>query len=105
MQKMIGDGFHWFLGLVESRRGIKVADVDGLIQGRIFSGREAHSGKLADEIGGEAEAVRWLEKKRGIKPDLKVVDWKPKARAVGACLVGFTIGALFGATAGRCLQN
>ena len=79
MQKMIGDSFQWFTGLVESRRGIKVADVDGLIKGRIFSGREATAVKLADEIGGEAEAVRWLEKERGIKPDLKVVDWKPQS--------------------------
>ena len=65
---MIDDSFQWFTGLVESRRGIKSTDVDGLIKGRIFSGREATAVKLADEIGGEAEAVRWLEKERGINP-------------------------------------
>lgn len=87
MQKMIGEGFQWFTGLVESRRGVKVAEIDGLLKGRIFSGREAVAVKLADEIGGEAEAVAWLEKERGIKKDLKVIDWKPKREG------GWGIGA------------
>ena len=33
--------------------------------------------KLVDEIGGEAEAVSWLESARGVPKKLKVVDWKP----------------------------
>ncbi len=77
MQAMIDDGFVWFRSLVETRRGIKTGDVDGLDKGRIFSGREAVAQKLVDEIGGEAEAVKWLEAKRGVAKDLKVVDWKP----------------------------
>ena len=76
-QTMVNEGFVWFSGLVESRRGIKVADVPGLSQGRIFSGREALSQKLVDEIGGEKEAVAWLQTKPGVAKDLKVVDWKP----------------------------
>ncbi len=79
MQDMIDDGFRWFSGLVEERRGIKVADVDGLVKGRVFSGREALTWKLVDEIGGEAEAKRWLEDKRQVAKDLKIVDWKPSA--------------------------
>lgn len=77
-QRMIDEGFRWFLSLVEERRGVKPADVPGLVTGRIFSGREALTLKLVDEIGGEAEALKWLEEKRGIKKDLKIVDWKPK---------------------------
>lgn len=77
MQDTIDDGFRWFLSLVEERRGIKAAGVDGLLQGRIYSGRQALDRKLVDEIGGEAEAVRWLETSRGIGKDLKVVNWKP----------------------------
>ena len=77
-QRMVSEGFKWFLELVESRRGVKPAEVPGLEKGRIFSGREALSFKLVDEIGGEAEAVKWLQEQRGIKKSLKVVDWKPK---------------------------
>ncbi len=77
MQDMIDDGFRWFISLVETRRGIKVADLPGLEKGRVFSGRAAVDGKLVDEIGGEAEAQRWLETSRGVTKDLKIVDWKP----------------------------
>jgi protease-4 len=74
---MIDESFRWFGGLVESRRGIKLADVPGLERGRVFSGRDALKHKLVDEIGGEAEAKRWLEEKRSVEKDLKIIDWKP----------------------------
>jgi protease IV len=76
-QQMIDEGQRWFLGLVASRRGIDTGAVPGLEQGRIFSGREAVSLKLVDEVGGEAEVVRWLEEKRSVPKNLKIVDWKP----------------------------
>ena len=76
-EEMIADGHRWFLGLVAARRGINTADVAGLEQGRVFSGRDALQHKLVDEIGGEAEAVAWLEQKRNVPKGLKVVDWKP----------------------------
>lgn len=77
MQEMIDDGFKWFISLVEARRGVKAGDLPGLEKGRIYSGRAAMDVKLVDEIGGEAEAQRWLEDKRGVTKDLKIVDWKP----------------------------
>ncbi len=103
LQTLVGDSFKWFEGLVETRRGVKIADVAGLKEGKVFSGREAKAARLIDEIGGEDEAVRWLEDKKGIKKNLKVVDWKPKGdewsvsraitgsvgEAVGASVAGF----------------
>ena len=80
---MVADGFKWFLGLVETRRGIKPADVAGLVAGRIFSGREALEQKLIDEIGGEDEAVKWLKDIKKVDKDAKVVDWKPEASSKG----------------------
>lgn len=90
--EMVADSYHWFLSLVEERRGIKASDVEGLSEGRIFTGRQALAHKLVDEIGGEREAVRWMEDKRGITKDLKVVDWKPSEdRAFGLMSVAGSI--------------
>ncbi len=38
--------------------------VKGLTDGRIYSGRQALDFKLVDAIGGEPEAVKWLEDSR-----------------------------------------
>lgn len=88
MQETIDDGFQWFLSLVETRRGISAGSVAGLREGRIYSGRQALDNKLVDEIGGEAEAVHWLETKRGVTKDLKVVDWKPSPDSAWSNVTG-----------------
>jgi protease-4 len=75
-ENMVADGFKGFVGLVESRRGVKAADVPGLLDGRIFSGREALQYKMVDEIGGEDEAVKWLKDTKGVPQKAKVVDRK-----------------------------
>jgi len=80
-KSMIDEGFRWFLGLVETRRGIKPDQIPGLTQGRVFTGREAVELKLADSIGGEDEAVAWLQSARNVDKGLKVVDWKPSSEA------------------------
>lgn len=77
-QSMIDEGYRWFVGLVEQRRGIRPDDIPGLSQGRVFTGREAVKLKLADSIGGEDEAVEWLRNVRNVDKSLKVVDWKPQ---------------------------
>jgi protease-4 len=35
--------------------------------------------KLIDELGGEAEAVMWLEENRQVAKDLKIIDWEVKS--------------------------
>jgi protease-4 len=42
----------------------------------VFSGREALSHKLIDQVGGEPEVVRYLEDQRRVPKGLKIVDWK-----------------------------
>ena len=102
-QAMIMEGQRWFLGLVTSRRNVKTAEIPGLEQGRVFSGREAQTHKLIDEIGGEAEVVRYLEDKRNVKKGLKIVDWKPKRQTDWA--FGTSEAGLFGWLAGRMFGN
>ncbi len=75
-EAMVAESQGWFLNLVKTRRGIETTAVPGLEQGRVYSGREALTHKLVDEIGGEAEAVKWLESK-GVAPRLRVIDWRP----------------------------
>jgi protease-4 len=76
--EMVAESQRWFVGLVSDRRKIDPATVPGLVEGRIFSGRQALDSRLVDAIGGEREAVRWLEDKRGIAKGLKIEDWKPR---------------------------
>jgi protease IV len=92
-QQMVAESQRWFVGLVASRRGIDTASVSGLEQGRVFSGREALIAKLVDQIGGEPEAVKYLEEKRDIPKDLKVVDFKPKRESDWG-LLGLSVSAL-----------
>lgn len=77
-EKMVRESMTWFRGLVASRRSVDTAAIPGLEQGRVFSGREALTYKLVDQIGGEADVQKWLEEKRNTPKGLKIVDWKPK---------------------------
>lgn len=97
-QEMIDEGFQWFISLVEARRGISRTDIPGLVEGRIFSGRQALGLRLIDEVGGEEEAVRWLVDKRNVRAGLKVIDWKPSDVEWGfsSAMSGFLIEMLGG---------
>lgn len=101
---MVNDGFKWFLSLVETRRGVKTADIPGLMDGRIFSGREALEAKLVDQIGGEDEAVAWLKDVKKVDADAKVVDWKPESASSTfgfKAMAARAAGLVFGAEAGQ----
>ncbi len=99
---MVADGFKWFVGLVETRRGVKAADIPGLLEGRIYSGREALEAKLVDQLGGEDDAVKWLKEKKNVPQTAKVTDWKPgNTGTYGfAGMSAGIVGWLFGQTAG-----
>jgi len=61
--------------MVAKKRSINPQSIPGLMEGRIYSGRQALQHKLIDELGGEEEAVAWLEEKRQVQKDLKIIDW------------------------------
>jgi len=97
-EEMVAESKRWFVGLVSSRRNIDPSAVPGLEQGRVFSGREALTHKLIDEVGGEAEAVKYLEEKRNLPKNLKIVDWKPKREGPWGLvsLTRLVLGSLLG---------
>ena len=110
-EQMVAESQKWFVGLVASRRNIDTRSVSGLEQGRIFSGREALSHKMIDEIGGETEAVQWLVEKRNVPRGLKVVDWKPKRGSdwnlvgASAAVIGYLFGDRLGSELAHLLSN
>jgi protease-4 len=80
VRKLIMDSYDWFVGIVAERRGMSREQVLALADGSIFTGRQALTNKLIDQVGGEDEAVAWLSS-RGVDAELKVVDWKKTGRS------------------------
>ena len=78
VRNMILDSYDWFIGIVAERRAMSRPEVTALADGSIYTGRQALTKKLIDAVGGEREAIDWLATK-GVDPNLKVVEWKPKS--------------------------
>jgi protease-4 len=52
------------------------AELATVSDGRVFTGRQGLNLKLVDKLGGEREAIEWLESEKGIRKGLPVQDWK-----------------------------
>ena len=63
IQSMISDSYGWFVDLVSECRGLSRTETLKLADGSIFTGRQAVSNGLVDEIGGEQEIRVFLEDK------------------------------------------
>jgi protease-4 len=87
-REMVQESQRWFVDLVAESRKIDPDAIPGLTEGRIYSGRQAVEHKLIDQIGGEDEAIAWLEEKRQIPRDLKVIDWKSEESGATGWLSG-----------------
>jgi protease-4 len=77
LQGLVDDSFSWFVDIVAERRGLTRADVLPLADGRVLTGNQGIAAKLVDEVGGEAEAIDWLVKNKGLKDNLPVLTWYP----------------------------
>jgi protease-4 len=77
LQALVNDSFEWFVDVVAERRGIPRPETLALADGRIITGRQGVDAKLIDAIGGESEAITWLEGDKSIAADLPVVDYFP----------------------------
>ena len=71
-QSLIDEMFAMFRDMVLLRRNLAPEAVTRFSDGRVFTGRQALKAGLVDEIGGEKEAIRWLEAERGIPAGLDV---------------------------------
>jgi len=80
LQQLVGDSFDWFVDIVSERRGIGRPETLALADGRIVTGRQGLESKLIDAIGGEAEAIAWLEAEKQVAADLPVLTHFPVPR-------------------------
>lgn len=77
LQALVNDSFNWFVDIVAERRGLDRATVLTLADGRIITGRQGIEARLIDAVGGEAEAIAWLESDREVPADLPVITYYP----------------------------
>jgi protease-4 len=83
MAALVLDSFAWFKDLVKSRRQMSDEELAVVDDGRVFTGRQGIPLKLVDAIGGEREAIAWLETSKGVAKDLPVRDWRPQRGFAG----------------------
>ena len=74
------DVYDYFTGLVAKRRHLDLDFVKKIADGRIYSAKLALQYKLIDEIGNEDSAIKWLEEKKDVAHDLKVLEIKLNPR-------------------------
>jgi protease IV len=70
----VEDSYKIFLGMLIENRKISPEKARKLADGRIYTGMRAKEVNLIDAIGGEEEALSWLETKKDIPAILKVED-------------------------------
>lgn len=77
LAELVEDSFAWFVDIVAERRNLTRPAALALADGRIVTGRVGVETGLIDALGGEAEAIAWLESDKGVAADLKVIDAWP----------------------------
>ncbi len=81
LQSVVDDNYDWFKRLVRERRHLSDPEVAAVSDGRVHSGRQGAVLKLIDELGGEPEAIAWLEREKGVAKDLAVRDWRRRSES------------------------
>lgn len=91
---LVVDSYAWFKDLVKERRKLDDAQLAAIDDGRVFTGHQGIALHLVDEIGEERDAVRYLERHRGVAKGLPVFDWKPSSGITNWKLFSLAGGAL-----------
>ncbi len=77
-KKMLNDSVNevknWFLTIIKEKRSISNDKLRDISSGGVYTGIQAKSLNLIDEIGGEPEAIQWLVKYKGINKNLAVIE-------------------------------
>ncbi|MER3447553.1 MAG: signal peptide peptidase SppA [Candidatus Dadabacteria bacterium] len=78
IQNLIDNVHSQFEHAVSEGRGIDLKDVDKIADGRVFTGEQAKSLKLVDELGSISDAIRLAGAMGGIKGEPNVVYYPKK---------------------------
>ncbi|WP_424628722.1 signal peptide peptidase SppA [Bradyrhizobium sp. SYSU BS000235] len=76
LDALVKDSYAWFRDLVKTRRSMDDTTLQTVSDGRVFTGRQAVSLKLIDQLGDEKTAVAWLVAQKKISSELPVRDFK-----------------------------
>jgi protease-4 len=88
-QALVAESYRWFRDLVGQRRGIDGPALDAVANGGVFTGRLALENGLIDAIGGEPEALAWLESREAGLAALPVREWKVEREgSLGSRILG-----------------
>jgi protease-4 len=71
-RQVVVDVYDSFVALVQDRRKLSREQVLPLADGRVFTGRQAVANGLIDALGGEADAMAWLQETHGISAKLPI---------------------------------
>jgi protease IV len=76
---LVMESYDWFKGMVKTRRNLTDPELAAVADGRVFSGRQSIALKLVDEVGGEREAIAWLQREKGLAADLPIRDYRRRS--------------------------
>jgi len=80
LDALVKDMYVWFKDMVKDRRGLDDAALEQVSDGRVFTGRQAITLKLIDEIGDEKAAKAWLVAEKKLSDALPVRDYRLRPR-------------------------
>ena len=70
LQSLVDEAYDQFAGIVSEGRGIDIATVKKIADGRIYSAKQAKEKKLVDEIGTEDELKALIQKENKLSDDI-----------------------------------
>ncbi|MBI5101871.1 MAG: signal peptide peptidase SppA [Nitrospirae bacterium] len=82
LQGVLDNVHEQFMGAVASGRKMKIEEVRGLADGRIYTGEQAKNNGLIDELGTLEDAIRIAGESAGIKGEPEVVYRKDKLSVI-----------------------
>ncbi len=93
LQSVMDDVHQQFIEAVAEGRGLDLAVVQALADGRIFTGRQAKASKLVDELGDLDDAIQLAADVAGIEGEPKVIE--PRRRFSIRELIESRLSVLF----------
>ncbi len=93
LASLVADSFDWFKALVKERRNLSDQELNVVADGRVFTGRQGLPLKLIDALGGEREAIEWLETEKKVQAKLPVREWRRQRSLENLGILGLTAGA------------